>query len=362
MAASITLPPQVLQATYWAVRERIMNKRPDVMDRSDMPWFNFLNKRKTEDVFLRGQLIQKLKRSGGLDMEFPARKGQRHFQEPFIDSEMYWTPTEAHMGITITHKDLMDRGYVVPPNGDRSRSSFRKLSKAQGDTLIDYVEELFEEVEDNYDREIDKNYLLDGTHTTNAPAGLDALLPLDNTSGTIGGQNRSDPLFQHHVITGSTVTAGGTLQEDLNALFRAASNKTRGMKGKIDMIMVGDDWLDAYATYAKNNGIQINTDSGTPTMVDIAIPDEGRKYNRLQIVRNPTFEDLDSAGLYTGTPWAKRAYLLNSKSWQFVWQGFDKYISWPDDPHDLRETFISWDGYYSLLCRAPNQNAVNTIA
>lgn len=362
MAASITLPPQVVQATYWAARERVMNRRPDVLDRSDMPWHKFLMSRKVEDVFLRGQLIQKLKRSGGLELEFPERKSARKFQEPFIDSEMYWTPTEVHLGITMTHKDYMDRGYFIPPNGSRSKGSFRKLKKVEADTLLDYVAELFEEVDDNYDREIDKVFLLDGTQKTNAPAGLDARLPLDNTSGIIGGQNRSDPLFQHHVITGSTVTAGGTLQEDLNALFRAASNKTRGMKGKIDTIMVGDDWLDAYATYAKNNGIQINTDSGSPTMIDIAIPDEGRKYNRLQIVRNPTFEELDAAGLYNGTPWSKRAYLLNSKSWRFVWQGLDKYMSWPDDPYDMRETYVSWDGYYSLVCQAPNQNAVNTIA
>lgn len=362
MAGTVALPADVWQAHLWATHNSVLNKKdPDKLDRSDMPFHNFLMSKKREYVFLQGQLVQKLKRAGGRSMQYPGRLEARTFSEVFTDSEMVWEPQECHMGGRITHKDLMERGYKIIPNQSRGRDFAKKIPKAASDQLVEYAEEMLETLMDDYDVALDRDYHLDGTQATNAPAGLDALLPLDNTTGTIGGQDRSDPLFRHHVITGSTVTSGGTLEKDIRAGIRAAQNRNRGMAGKIDLGFVGGDYLDGYIQYAKNNGMTVNTDAETPTSVDIAFTDNV-SYNRIRLVRDPTFEALDAAGLYTGTPWEKRAYFLSSKSWAFAFQSLDKELTFPNDPADLRISQFSLDGYYSLICRAPNQQFVNTIA
>lgn len=365
MAVSTNLPAQVLEANIWAVHNGVLNRKdPDKLDRSEMPWLAFLNSHKKEKAFLNGAIIQKLKRASGLTSEAVDRKSRLSFQTPYFDDEMMWTPYWRHMGIEIPHKDLMDKGFSVTPNGARTGKGWAKklMSAKDADVLIDYVTELYEEVDDAWDVDMDRLFTLDGSQATGNPLGLDALLPLVNTAGTIGGKNRSDPLFRHTVVTGSTVTAGGTLERDIQVGVRAAQNNGRGKPGKIDYAFCGDDWLDAYVAYAKANGIEYKASVDSPHGVDIAIPDEGLRWNRIKLIRNPTFAKLDADGLYSGTPWAKRAYFLTSNSWEMCYQDLDKTFSVAVDASDLRITRMSWDGYYSLVCRAPNKQFVNTIA
>lgn len=364
MAIGTEVTPEVIQASAYAAHEEVMNRRkPDIFDRARMPWWGFLGRHKQERHFTRGKVIQKLQRDGGLELQLWQRKEVLDFNETFIDDEMVWDPFRGHIGLEVVHSDIEDRGFVVAPNEPRGKNFPSPISRAQGDVLMNYFAQQVEDMDDAYDTRHDELLLRDGTQSALAPAGLDGLLPLDNTQGTIGGQDRSDALFRHIVITGSTTGASGSLERDLQIGVRLAEENTRGMPAAVDFIMVGDDWLDAYVNYAKANGLRYNKSLDANPGVDIGIPDSKIVWNDIPVVRNPTFRRLDAAGAYTGTPWAKRAYFLSSKTWELAYQkGKDKHFSAPMDPSDQRLSRMSLDSRYALICEKPNSQFLNTIA
>jgi len=362
--ATNTILPQVLQASAYAAHAEVMNRRsPDIFDRKRMPWWSFLNKRTKERHFTRGKVIQKLQRDGGLDIQHWDRRDVLKFQETFIDDEMVWAPYRSHVGLEVVHTDLEDRGFVVMPNEPRGKNFPSKISRADGDILMDYFTQQIEDMYDAWDVRHDEELLTDNSADPLAPVGLDALMPLDNTVGTIAGKDRSDPLFRHIVITGSTTGASGTLERDLNRGCRLADENSRGMPSSVDMIMAGDDWIDAYVDYAKANGLRYQRTLDEASGVDIGTPDSRIEWSGIPVVRNPTFRTLDSKGLYTGTEWAKRSYFLASKTWEFAHQkGKMKDFSAPLDPSDQRLSRLSLDGRHVLIVRKPNGQFLNTIS
>lgn len=361
------IPPQVLQASVYSAHAEVMNRNdPDNFDRYNMPLMSWLNAKKKEHSFTQGKMIQKLTQDGGLDLQFFTRKEQLNFDETFIDNEMVWTPHKAHMGLEVVHSDLEDRGFTIRPNGPRGRDFPSKIPKAAGEVLVDYFKEQIDDMYNSWDERYDELYWRDGTSATGAPDGIDALLPLDNTTGDIGGQSRADVRFRHIVKTGSTTTPSsgiGTIARDCNEGIRLAETYTRALRARIDTIFAGDDWIDAHVDFAVTNGLRYQTPSGSTTKVDMGIPDSGVSFNGIPVVRVPTFRILDAKGAYSGTPWAKRAYFLSSRTWELAYQrGKDKQFSAPMDPSDQRITRLSLDGRYVLACRFPRAQFVNTIA
>jgi len=364
MAIGVEVPAEVVQASAYAAHEEVMNRRnPFKFDRARMPWWGFLSRNKKERHFTRGKVIEKLQRDGGLELQLWNRKEVLDFEETFIDDEMVWDPFRAHMGLEVVHADLEDRGVSVAPNEKPSKNLGTKIPSAAGDVLIDYFAAQIDDMMDAYDVRHDELLLRDGTQSSLAPAGLDGLLPIDNTTGEIGGQSRSDALFRHIVIPGSSTGASGSLERDINRGVRLAEENTRGFPANIDFIMVGDDWLDAYVDYAKANGLRYLKQLDANPGVDIGIPDSRIIWNDIPVVRNPTFRRLDSQGFYTGTPFGKRAYFLASRCWELAFQrGKDKHFSAPMDPSDQRLSRLSLDGRYALICKKPNSQFLNTIA
>ena len=365
MAIGVEVQPQVLQASAFAAHEEVMNKRDAYkFDRARMPWYGLLSKNKKERHFTRGKVIEKLQRDGGLELQLWQRKEVLDFDETFIDDEMVWDPFRGHIGLEVAHADLEDRGFVVTPNEKHNGKNIgSSIPSAAGDVLIDYFAAQIDDMMDAYDVRHDELLLRDGTQSSLAPAGLDAIMPLDNTTGEIAGKSRADALFRHIVIPGSTTGASGSLERDINRGVRLAEENTRGFPANIDFIMVGDDWLDAYVNYAKANGLRYMKDLDANPGVDIGIPDSRIIWNDIPVVRNPTFRRLDSQGFFTGTPWGKRGYFIASRCWELAYQkGKDKHFSAPMDSSDQRMSRLSLDSRYALICKKPNSQFLSTIA
>lgn len=359
----IEAPAQVVQASAYAAHEEVMNRmNPDIFDRARMPWMGFLNKHKKERAFTRGKVVQKLQRDGGLELQLWLRKEVLEFNETFIDDELTWDPYRAHIGLEIVHADLEDRGFSIMPNAPRGKT-LPKIPRAAGDILVDYFASQIDDMMDAWDVRQDELLLRDGTQSALAPVGLDGLLPLDNTVGTIGGKSRSDSLVRHVVKLDSTVGSAGTLERDLQQGVREAEENTRGFNANIDFIMAGDTWIDGYVDYAKANNLRFNAEADSATGLDIGIPDSRLRWNGIPIVRNPTFRRMDANGWFTGTPFGRRAYFLSSKTWELAYQrGKDKQFSAAVDPSDQRMSRLSTDGRYALICRFPAAQFVNTQA
>lgn len=360
------LTPEFIQEVAYAVHEEVMNRRdPIIPDRQAYPWWSFLMNKRAERSFTGGKTIVKMQKDGGLEAEHWDGRQVLTFQENRVDLQMEFEPRRTHIGAEFVHTEIEDEGYSVEPNSPRGKRFAKKVAKADIDRIMNIFEQRIEDMEDAWDTRLDRIFHLDGTQDPLAPVGLDGYMPLDNTSGLIGTQPRTDPLFQHHAALGSTVTAGGTLERDLRGLIRDSEVNNRGTPSRIDFIQAGYEWIDAYVAFARANSMpyERNGGMGPVKKMDIGVPDSAIHFDGIPIVHNPTFEYLDNAGLYSGTKWTKRAYLLASKTWQLGYApGKLKKFSAPQDPSDQRVTRLSLEGRHVLICKKPNGNAVNTIA
>lgn len=360
------ISPEFLQEVAYAVHEEVMNRRdPIIPDRQAYPFWSFLMNRRKELTFTGGKTIVKMQKDGGLEIEHWDGRQVLHFQENRVDIQMEFAPRRTHLGVEIVHTQVEDEGFTVEPNASRSRSFAKKIAKADVDRVMNIFDQRIEDAEDAWDTRLDRTFHLDGTQDPLAPIGLDGLMPLDNTSGTIGGQPRTDPIFQHNVQLNSAYGAGDPLERQLQQLIRDCEINNRGTPSRVDMIMAGWGWIDRYKAWARANDMPYERNGGMQPVskMDIGVPDSAIHFNGIPIVHDPTFETLDNLGLYTGTPWTRRAYFMASKTWTLGYQsGKLKKFSAPLDPADQRLTRLSWDGRHVLIPKKPNGNGLHTFA
>lgn len=362
MAAVVT--PEVVQRIQYAVYQDVFNKRkPIPVDRKSMPWLSTTAKRKKSSGSNGGLTTVKLKKNGGLDMQFWERRDVLGFAESNFDLQLEFPFANCHVGSEVVHEDLFKMGYTIEPNGPRGKTLAKPMAEDDALRLINYFEELIEDMLDSYDVKLDIALLRDGSYDSRALVGLDGLISTSATTGTIGGKSRTNELLQHTVNTSATVTAAGTLRTKMQQTRRACNLNSRGRGGSgIDFIMCGAAFLDGYQSFATANNWQVNTNAkGTPSL-DIGIPESGYEFEGIPLVWNPTFEVLDTIESASPT-WTKRAYFLNSKTWEFQYmEGFDKKFSAPLDPSDQRISRLSVDGRYRLFTTVPNANGLVSIA
>ena len=354
--------PEALQEIAYSIYDYVDNTgNPFIIDRKKTPFWSMLQAMGKDAPAVNGIITVKYKRDGGLTIQHWEGKDRLAFEESRIDFDLVFDFTQSHMGVEVPHQELKDAGYTIVPNGPRGKSFATKISKANAFRLVNLLEEKIEDMMDGWDREQDVIWHRDGTQSTLAPAGLDAMLPLDNTSGLLGTKSRANALLQHHVILNSTVSAGGSLIPDLTTLRRNANLNSRGFKGEVDVMFAGAAWIDAYVDYCRNNGLTFENQASGTSKVDFGIPDTAICFEGIPIVHNPTFDALvDIEGDAT---WTKRCYGLNSKTWKFYsTPGENKQFSAPLDPFDQRLSHMSLDGHHALALIKPNANFVNTVA
>lgn len=363
---TVSLTPELLQKVNYAAYTGVWNrKKPIPLDRKEMPWLSYLNKRKKTSPQAGGEAIVKLQKNGGLQIQFWDRRDVLGFQEPSIELEISYPFTNVHVGLEVVHEDLVKMGYFITPNGPRGKNFAKPMAEDEANRLVDYFETIVEDMMDTYDIKLDEAWLRDGSYdsTGKAPVGLDGLLPMDPTAGSIGGKSRSNVLLRHTVETGLTTVASGTLRAGMTRARRNANLNGRGRAGMVDFIMAGSSFIEGYVAFATANNIQFQAKFGqSQDRVDIGMPESGYHFENIPIVWNPTFDVLDTRET-ASVPWSKRAYMLNSKTFVWAYQaGRDKLFSAPLDPADQRISKLSLDGRYALMCTVPNANAVVSIA
>ncbi len=365
-----TLPPEVLQRISYSVYNDVMNRKKEIIvDRKDRVFHPFLMKRKKTGGHAGGSTTIKLKKNGGFTMQFWERRDPLSFIEPNIELELTYSFTNVHSGFEVVHDDLRKMGYLIKPNkaGGSVKSAASRMSEDEANILVDWFDSAIESWDDEFDTNLELAWLRDGSYDAKAPVGLDGLVNLSPTTGTIGGKSRSNPLLQHTVFTGLTTTAStGTMRTKMTQARRAANLNSRGRGGGgVDVLIAGSEFIDAYVQFAINQGIDYQHDvqKGKISKVDIGIPESGYHFEGTPIAWAPVFDDLDLIEPSATVAWKKRCYMLNSKSFHFLeTAGLDKFESHPADPSDQRISRFSMDGQYCLAVSVPNSNALVTVA
>lgn len=216
----------------------------------------------------------------------------------------------AHDGFSLNEDMLLANGITVTDNAGPATNSGADLLQ-----LTNLFEENIETLRLGFEESLDYDLHLDGTQDAKSIAGLDLLVSLDPTTGTVGGIDRATNEWWR-----SNREAGVAQADMVNAMEGMWRDCTLN-GGRPDFIIAGATFVDAFRDACKDEIARytILKTSGENAQMDPSIEaaatSTGLHFQNVPIVWDPTFEmlDADSAGSSSTVPFSNRCYFLNTK-------------------------------------------------
>lgn len=259
----------------------------------------------------------------------------------------------AHDGLALDEDRLIQNGIVI--TDDKGPTNASQAEKVQ---LTNLFEEQMEVLRLGFQEQMSYQLHLDGTQNPDAITGLDGLISLTPTTGTVGGIDRAtNGYWRNNFATGLTTTTGtGSILNQMEIAWRAA----RRNGGTPNLILVGSQFLDGYRNFLLNSFGRIDytgtfgksVDGGTETLSFHGVP----------LTWSPEFAELD-ARFGPATPWEKRAYFLNTDTIKLrPIEGQDMVTRKPPRAYDRYEYYwgITWRG--ALTMNRANANVALALA
>ena len=218
-----------------------------------------------------------------------------------------------HDGFSLNEDLLFANGITVTDRNARSGGSSN--SAADMLQLTNLFQENIEVLRLGCEKVFDRELHRDGTQDTKAIAGLDSLVAIDSTTGTVGGIDRSvaaNAYWRNQIVSSGVAQASliGQMETNWRACMREG--------GAPDFIMAGSDFVDDFRAAAASAIIRY-TDlprTGGSSEFDPSIKQSqggtytGLHFQGVPIVWNPIFSELDTLDSPTPT-WEKRCYFIN---------------------------------------------------
>lgn len=213
----------------------------------------------------------------------------------------------AHDGFSLDEDRLAQNGISIDDNGKGGNAS-----SAERVQLTNLLQESVETLRLGFEEKFSMYLHLDGSSSTDAITGLDSLVSLAPTSGTVGGIDRSSNVYwRNNVSTGLTAP---TTQAQAIAFLAAMETMWRACVkngGRPDLIFAGASFIDAYIAAMNLNGQAIQYAGGEARKLDGGI--SGVYYKGIEIQWCPEFDDNFGGFVSPATSWTKRCYFINSK-------------------------------------------------
>jgi hypothetical protein len=256
-------------------------------------------------------------------------------------------------GFYIAYDTLFGNGIKVK---EGERGAF-KLEKNESVQLVQLLDEQMEAFKLGFMEKLDIELHRDGTSSTDAVTGLDGLISLAPTTGTVGGLNRATATYwRNNASTAIASTVAGTLIQAMEVQWRACIRNG----GAPDFILAGSDFIDAYRKYAVT--LTQNVDASSAKKIDGATgtgASTGLYFKGVEIVWDPNFSTLDTLDA-PAIPWEKRCYFINTKFMDF--RDDDMDIVSPTRPHDTLALYNMINLRLALVLKRSNAHSVLAIA
>lgn len=255
----------------------------------------------------------------------------------------------AHDGFSLDEDRLIQNGISVSDDGaggnasDAERVQLTNLLKEQSEILKLGFQEKFSHAQH-----------LDGTQSSDAITGLDALVSLTPTSGTVGGIDRASASYwRNYAQTGVTsTTTTGNILDYMEIAWRACVRNG----GKPDFIEAGSTFIDGFRNFMMKTFGRLDYEGVSERTIEGGT--KALTFHGVTIQWNPEFDDLDT--LYGPTPtWAKRCYMLNGAHIKLrPIEGQDMITRKPPRAYDKYEFYwgLTWRG--ALTMNRSNAHAV----
>lgn len=256
----------------------------------------------------------------------------------------------CHDGFAIDEDRLAQNGViVVDTKGPTEASDAEKIQ------FTNIMEEQSEALRLGFQEQFSYQLHLDGTQSTDAITGLDSLISLTPTSGTVGGIDRSttaNAFWRNNVATGlTTTTSTGTILNQMEVMYRQCMRNG----GRPDLIIAGSSFIDGYRNFVLNTYGRM--DFGPSNRKRVEGGTEVLLFQGTEVQWSPEFQELD-ARYAPSTLWEKRCYFLNTSTLYLrPLDGHDMVSRKPPRAYDRYEYYfaITWRG--ALTLNRSNANA-----
>lgn len=251
----------------------------------------------------------------------------------------------------ITYDTLFSNGIEVREGG---RGAF-SLDTNERVQLTNLLDENLTALREGFIQNLDLHMHRDGTSSADALVGLDALIPLDPTAGTLGGLDRATALYwRSHA---DKTLKQGTMIESMEKMWRECCRKG----GTPTHILAGSDFIDALRGELKAI-VDLTAPAGKARTYEAGVGSGSRTglyFKGCEILWDPSFDDLDDADS-PAVAWKKRCYFLNSKTIHWRDTGYD--IITPVRPHDTLCLYQMINMRAAISINKPTSNGVLALA
>jgi len=292
----------------------------------------FLKNDPIDNVNINRPLIEKLiagktEYGGGLQyvVEQLRYSNDSNFQSYFGDSQVTYNRKRTlqqakytwgafHDGFGLNEDELTQNGIIMTDDRSATPSDSEKVQ------LTNLLKENMETLKLGFAENFDIMLHRDGSQSTTDIPGLDSIVSITPTHGTVGGIDAATNSWWRNYVD---LTVGGSSEPFLDAMERAWRAVIRVGGQSPDFILVGSDFLDAYRDAAIGSSGAITrqvivggaTGNRKPVSVDAGVGDgvnTGLYYKGVELIWDPVFDVLDTTDS-SSVPWASRMYMLNSK-------------------------------------------------
>lgn len=263
-----------------------------------------------------------------------------------------WDWMNHHDGFVLNEDELKRAGITVTDDIGKSTAT-----KGEAVALTNMIVSQFTALEEGVKDHINSLLWLDGSQNTNAQPGIDSIVSLTPSSGTVGNIAASNTYWQNYASTG----LGSTQAALLGALETAKRNILR-TKGRFTHIFCGGDFYDALRNAVlASNQTQITYGSGSKLSIDMAT--DSLKFDGIPLTYVPDF-DTNFGLAAPAIPWAKRCYMLNLANGIELRRDTADFMKmrYPGRPIDQYTYHFAMTSKFGLGCAKRNSNAVLTIA
>jgi hypothetical protein len=264
----------------------------------------------------------------------------------------------CHDGLALDEDRLAQNGIIVIDDASKASSA----SDAEKVQLTNLLEEQSEALRLGFQEQFSYALHLDGTQSTDAITGLDSLISLAPTSGTVGGIDRassSNAYWRNNVATSlTTTTSTGTILNQMEVMWRSCMRAGAG--GAPDLIVAGSTFIDGYRQFVLNTYGRM--DFGPSNRKRVEGGTEVLTFQGQEVQWSPEFAELD-ARYAPATLWEKRCYFINCNTLRLrPLQGHDMVSRKPPRAYDRYEYYwaITWRGAVTL--NQANANAVLALS
>jgi hypothetical protein len=291
---------------YIALDHYLRNKPIDQIGR-ERPFLAKLMKGKKVFPGGKSYIVEQVRKSYDSNFQWYFGSEEVTYNQKDTTRQTNFPWSGCHDGFSLNEDVLLANGITLTDNSGPSTNSGAEMLQ-----LTNLFEENIETLRLGFEEMLDRDLHVEGADP-NAISGLDHLVALDPTVGTVGGIDRAtNEWWRNSAVAGST-----DIVNDMEGMWRELTMHG----GRPDFILAGSAFVDAFRDACKDEIARytILKTTGQNAEFDPSVNAEntstGLHFQNTPIVWDPTMDSLDAESLGTSgvVPYANRCYMLNTK-------------------------------------------------